>query len=287
MEVFTASQPVKRIAILDLYDNFPNQGMRCIKQIIHEQSGLHCGVLLDFDVYECRYRNEFPHPSQYDIYISTGGPGSPYDGQGKAWEKNYFKLIEKLWSHNQNCNDSKKYVFFICHSFQMVVRLFDLGHVTQRRSTSFGVFPVHKTIEGRSDSILGRLPDPFYAVDSRDWQVIQPNFARLQEMGAQVLSLEKIRPHVNLERAVMAMRISNEFFGTQFHPEADPIGMSIYFQQEEKRQQVIQNHGLQKYQDMIAHLNDPDKILLTYSTILPTFLSQAINSLQKELVSCQ
>ncbi|MDW8211614.1 MAG: GMP synthase, partial [Cytophagales bacterium] len=92
---------------------------------------------------------------------------------------------------------------------------------------------------------------------------------------------------VNLERAVMAMRISNEFFGTQFHPEADPIGMSIYFQQEEKRQQVIQNHGLQKYQDMIAHLNDPDKILLTYSTILPTFLSQAINSLQKELVSCQ
>ncbi|MCS7018433.1 MAG: GMP synthase [Cytophagales bacterium] len=276
MEIINAVQPLVRVAILDLYDNFPNQGMRCIKQIIHEQSGVHDGVLLDFDVFECRYRNEFPNAEQYDIYISTGGPGSPYDGEGKQWEKNYFKLIEKLWGHNQNQNDNKKHVFFICHSFQMVVRLFDLGHVTQRRSTSFGVFPVHKTIEGMNDSIMGLLPDPFYAVDSRDWQVVQPNFNRMREIGAQILSLEKIRPHVNLERAVMAMRISNEFFGTQFHPEADPIGMSIYFQQEERREQVIKNHGLQKYQDMIEHLNDPDKIMLTYSTLIPAFLNQAI-----------
>ncbi len=271
---------ILKVAILDMYNNVPNQGMRCIKQIISEQDGFTEDHFLLDEVFDVRGSGNLPQADDYDIYVSTGGPGSPFDGEGQAWEAQYFQLLDQLWAHNQNLNGHKKYVFFICHSFQMLCRYFEFAHVTKRRSTSFGIFPIHKTIEGLGEPFYHQLPDPYYAVDSRDWQVTQPNFNKMSEVGAKILSLEKIRPHVDLERAVMSVRISNEFFGTQFHPEADATGMSMYFQQEDKRRAVIDNHGEQKYQEMIDHLNDPDKIALTYNTVLPNFLREAVGQLR-------
>ena len=54
-------------------------------------------------------------------------------------------------------------------------------------------------------------------------------------MGASILCIEKSRPHVPYERAIMAMRFNEYMIGTQFHPEADAAGMSIHLQTEEKR----------------------------------------------------
>jgi len=45
------------------------------------------------------------------------------------------------------------------------------------------------------------MEDPFYAVDSRDYQVIEPDHQQLQRIGATILAIEKERPHVLLERA--------------------------------------------------------------------------------------
>jgi hypothetical protein len=68
--------------------------------------------------------------------------------------------------------------------------------------------------------------------------------------------------------------------GTQFHPEADAQGMSMYLQREDKKQVVIQNHGLPKWTSMIEHLNDPDKINLTNKQVLPNFLMQSIEEIR-------
>jgi hypothetical protein len=87
----------------------------------------------------------------------------------------------------------------------------------------------------------------FIPVDSRDYQVIQPNHNRLRELGAKILCIEKERPHVALERAVMAVRFNDYMIGTQFHPEADAIGMSMYLQREDKKKTVIENHGFEKW----------------------------------------
>jgi len=73
------------------------------------------------------------------------------------------------------------------------------------------------------------------------------------------------------------MRFNKYFIGTQFHPEADPIGMSMYLQTAEKKKTVVENHGLKKWESMIEHLNDPDKILWTYGHILPNFLNIALH----------
>jgi GMP synthase-like glutamine amidotransferase len=133
---------------------------------------------------------------------------------------------------------------------------------------------------GTVDPVFEGLQDPFYGVDSRDYQVVQPDKKKVHQMGGEILCIEKERPHVPLERAVMAIRFNPYIVGTQFHPEADAEGMSMYLLQEEKKKNVIENYGQQKWESMIEHLNDPDKISLTNSLILPNFILQAIAQIQ-------
>jgi homoserine O-succinyltransferase/O-acetyltransferase len=272
-----------RIAILDLYEGQANQGMRCLRQIIKEWSNSH-KVQTCFDEFEVRRLQQVPGVS-YDIYISSGGPGSPFEGKGSEWEKKYFNWLSAVENWNANpANPNKKFVFFICHSFEMACRHFQLATVMKRKSTAFGVFPVHLTEEGKEEMVLENMPDPFYVVDSRDWQVIQPDIERMNAMGASILCVEKDRPHVPYERAIMAMRFNEYMIGTQFHPEADAPGMSMYLQTEEKKQTVVENHGIEKWQNMIDHLNDPDKIMFTYAHVLPNFLNTALQQLLPEFV---
>ena len=42
---------------------------------------------------------------------------------------------------------------------------------------SFGVFPMHRTEEAFNEPVFDGLQDPFYAVDSRSFQVTEPNEA--------------------------------------------------------------------------------------------------------------
>ena len=264
-----------KLALLDMNAGRPNQGMRCIRDIANLYKN-------EFDIteFDVRVTDEVPDTS-FDVYISSGGPGNPLEGNG-IWDKKWYQLVDDLWADNQNNRFSKKYMFFVCHSFQMACHHFQLGDLTPRKSTSFGIMPVHKTKFGEIDPILKDLPDPLYAVDSRDWQLIQPDLTVFQQHGAKILALEKIRTHVEYERAIMAVRFSKEFVGTQFHPEADPEGMLLHFGKEEIRNQVIENFGQSKYDEMMAHLNDPDKIAMTHDTILPSFIENALDSIYSQ-----
>ncbi len=267
-----------KTAIIDLYNNEENLGISAIKKLLTDFDGKINGQSLLHQSFETRYKAEIPDLS-YDIYISSGGPGSPFEGEGTIWERKYFNLLENIWNHNQT-SEQKKYVFFICHSFQMMARFFNLGEVTKRNTRSFGIFPVHKTEDGTADPILKDLPEPFFAADFRWWQVTQPNKKVFDELGAKILALEKIRPHVEYERALMAVRISPEIFGAQFHPEAHPEGMRYHYQKEKIKQKVINDVGEKKYEDILGQLEDPEKVELTQKTVLPLFIEQAIINLR-------
>ena len=273
-----------RIAILDLYEGQPNQGMRCIREIINQWSEFY-SLETQFDEFEVRLQHEVPDLS-YDIYISSGGPGSPLESEGSEWEGVYFNWFSEVEEWNRNpVNLNKKFVFFICHSFQLICRHYEIGDISKRKSTSFGVYPVHVTLDGQKDKVFAGLRDPFYVVDSRSWQVTLPNFDKLKMIGAEILCIEKYRPHVPYAQALMGVRFSEYMIGTQFHPEADAIGMSMYLQTEEKKKIVIDEHGKEKWENMIEQLNDPDKIMWTYAHVLPNFLNESVKQLQKQLVS--
>lgn len=274
------NKPILRAAILDLYDGQANQGMRCIKEML-DDFGKKQDIELTFDIFDIRGKEEIP-TLEYDVYISTGGPGSPIDSEGTRWEALFFSLMDNIKQHNYAYPDAKKYVFLICHSFQIYSRYYKLGNVNKRLSTSFGVMPVHKTLAGTKEPFFNGLADPFWAVDSRDWQVTEPNIKLIRKMGGEILCIEKYRPHIKLERCVMAMRFDDAIFGTQFHPEADSAGMLYHMKTEDKKKQVIEQHGEEKYYSMLEHLNDPDKIVLTHQTIIPLFLQTALQAtLQK------
>ena len=266
-----------RIAILDLYEGQENQGMRCLREIFKQFSEVNT-IHVVLDEFDVRLKFSVPDLS-YDVYISSGGPGSPLESEGSEWEKVYFNWLHEVEKWNDDdAHLQKKFVFFICHSFQLVCRHWNLANVCKRISTAFGVFPIHLLSDGADEPVFEGMTDPFYAVDSRDYQVIEPRMDILYK-GAKILCIEKERRHVPYERAIMGIRFNDYFIGTQFHPEADATGMSMYLQTEEKKKTVIENHGHKKWESMIEHLNDPDKILWTHGHILPNFLNIAMGHL--------
>lgn len=272
-----------KIATIDLYNNERNEGMRCIREICSDAIAKNKEIEISYDVFDTRFKGEVPG-IENDIFISSGGPGSPFEGEGTQWEKDYFNLIQKIWDFNQNNPERKKYLFFICHSFQMMGRFFKFGTVNQRHSKSFGVMPFSLTKEGKSDLILNGLSNPFYAADIRQFQVTEPNEKIINELGAKILAYEIVDDDPNAQPSIAAIRISDEIAGTQFHPEADPESMLYHFRQDERKKQVVEKYGEDRYFEMIEILKRPDTIQKTRKTVIPSFLNNAIEELSRVMV---
>jgi GMP synthase-like glutamine amidotransferase len=256
--------------------------MRCIRDLVSE-AGQRFAYLSPFkyDVFETRYKGDVPGIDDYDIFISSGGPGSPFEDEGSPWEKDYFKLLDSIWSYNHSVTIGKKYIFFICHSFQLMARHFQFGAVGKREKKSFGIHPFSRTADGSKDVILSQLPDPFYAADFRQYQVTQPDQRIIAQLGASILSTEMNRQNGS-EPALMAVRISDEIAGTQFHPEADPASMIYHFKQQERKDFIIAEFGEEMYHTMLSYLDDPDKIQRTRKSVIPSFLDNAFQHLLEQ-----
>lgn len=267
-----------RLALLDLYNGEPNLGIAAIEKILAKYSHR-----IEWERFDVRQDADVPSVEDFDIFISSGGPGNPMEGDG-IWDRKWHAWVDELWHHNQEHPEDKKHAFFICHSFQMLCLHFQIGEVCKRDSKSFGTFPVHLTDAALSDHVFAKLPNPFYAADFRDFQVVRPDLIQLQAMGAEILAMERVRPQFPNDRAIMAIRFSDEVLAVQFHPEAHVRGMLHHFQQESRMVHVINNFGKKKYEDMIKDLSDPAKIQLTHDVILPTFLEHSLGLLAERLI---
>ena len=217
-----------RIAVLDLYEGEANEGMRCIRQLLEGFKREHPETT--YEVFDVREKSEMAS-IDFDVYISSGGPGSPLASEGSEWERRYFGLMDSIRQFNTQHHHSRKHLLLICHSFQIYCRHYHYALIKKRRSTAFGVMRIDKTKEGRREPLLKNLADSFYAVDSRDYQIVSPREEKIWSGGGHIVCIEKDRPHVDLERAVMAIRFDETIFGTQFHPEADSEGMYRYLVQ--------------------------------------------------------
>ena len=139
--------------------------------------------------------------------------------------------------------------------------------------------PFSLTKEGKTDNILKGLSNPFYAADIRQFQVIDPDEKVLKELRAKILSYEIIDDDDKAQHALAAVRISDEIVGTQFHPEADPESMLYHFKQDERKKQVVEKYGEERYNEMIEILKRPETIQKTREIVLPSFLNTAIEDL--------
>jgi GMP synthase-like glutamine amidotransferase len=167
-----------------------------------------------------------------------------------------------------------KPVLLICHSFQIACRHFDIGKVGLRKSKQLGILPIHPTV---SHAIFDQLPDPFFALESRLYQITEPNDAKIESMGATIIALEKIRPQLPYERALMGVAFSDTMIGVQFHPEATKERLTTYFNTEAIKTAVLEDFSEDKWNQIIQSLEEDGKIKHTCSRFIPNFLNQMLH----------
>ncbi len=259
-----------RIAILDLYDGEANQGMRCIEALCKAEG-------LEMDVFNVRGKGEFPVVTDHRLFLSTGGPGDPHECETHSWGVGWSGFLEGLVA--ANTGPLKRHAFLICHSYQMACIHWGLAEVTKRAKPAFGIYPMHKTASGMVDPALVSLEDPFWVIDSREWQVVQPHVKAMDRFGAKAIAIEKARPHVKLERAAMAIRFTPEIVGTQFHPEADESGMQAYLDDPASLEKLAGKHGVDRIDKIRESLGDPTRVNFTHGRILPNFIRHALSTL--------
>ncbi len=265
------SQTVK-VAVLDLYDGIANQGIVSIQKLLKNFESEH-HIQFQVEIFDVRGSDQLPD-TNHDIYLSSGGPGDPLASEGSKWENDYFDLIERLQRHNHIEGTAKKHVLFICHSFQLMCRYWRLGTVNLRPRPSYGVVPVQIT---GPEPLLGSLRDPFYALDSRSWQVVNPDLDRFKETGASLIAIEQEPAQQDDPPAMMAIRFDPYFFGTQFHPEADAEILTQYLTGDDKRRELTAERGEAGYEALLTDVQDPTKIITTQRTIIPLFLQHALS----------
>jgi len=135
------------------------------------------------------------------------------------------------------------------------------------------------TGNGLYEEVFDGLPNPMYVADFRSFEVIKEDYETRTEDYPRVLALEQINPMEPRQRAIMAIRFSPEMIGTQFHPEAYAEGMYDYFNQEDRKNSVIAEHGEERLHQMVRDLAHPAKISLTNNTILPNFIRDSITKI--------
>ena len=255
-----------RIAIIDMYDGNANVGMECIQLLLaHWTKDRNTSI--EQQIFKLRDCAEIPDHN-FDAYISTGGPGSPTDSEGEKWDTLYTQWLDQMLK-------LEKPVFLICHSFQIACRHFNLGKISLRKSRQVGILQVHPI---ENNNLFEGLEDPFYALESRLYQITEPNDEVISSMGARIIALEKIRPQVPLERAIMGIQFNEHMVGVQFHPEGEYHILLDYFKEEKIKNSIIEEFGIEKWDRMIEHLNDSRKIKSTFEAIIPNFLDKALKA---------
>lgn len=270
-----------RIAVLDMNNGMRNMGVRNIKRIV-EQFAFYVrmqqyGVEFQVDHFHVRDRNEVPEPG-YDMYISSGGPGSPYDTDGGDWEQRFAVLLDRILEHNLS-HEHKQYFFGICHSFQLMAKKFNVGEITKRDRRNLGIVPIFRSEAGKQDFMFEGLQEKFYAFDNRDWQVHNPDRRILDQLNARIVSYEGSETQAG--QAVTGIRYSEEMESVQFHPEAEKHAILLRFTDPEEKQHIVDILGEAEYDRFIESVLNPNKLVRTYKAILPGFLRRSFNGLMK------
>ena len=94
------SSPIHN-AILDLYDGSANVGMDCMLDILDDWSKKQ-SITIITTVFDVRVKNALPDDS-YDLYLSSGGPGSPIDTQTAAWDMAYCNWLDHMFAQKKTC----------------------------------------------------------------------------------------------------------------------------------------------------------------------------------------
>jgi homoserine O-succinyltransferase len=270
-----------RLCIVDMNNAHVNQAMRCLRGLVatffgrvkSENPALACELV---EVSPRDTNN--PVPRDCDLYLSSGGPGSPFDGDGMPWAGDYGRFTDDIIESSVRGGPEQRSLFAICYSFEMVIRHLKLAHIGPRAERKFGVMPVYTTGEGQAHPLLAPFGDRLFAFEHRNWEAIDLDEARLRSFGGRLLARES-RDGVSKGRALLALDCAPGIESVQFHPEADRPGVMNWVARPEQAAAFKATYGEDTYFAMLRTLEDPKRLARTYALVIPGWLQRRFNVL--------
>ncbi len=127
----------------------------CIMHVLYEGPGVIENYISEKNIsisYTRIYEKvEFPKPEDLDFLIVMGGPMSVYDEDVYSWLKSEKLFIRKVI-------DAGKKVLGICLGSQLIAEALG-SKVYPNKIKEIGWFPVYKTAEAKTQTIVGKFED--------------------------------------------------------------------------------------------------------------------------------
>ncbi|MFO0614063.1 MAG: hypothetical protein U0414_15835 [Polyangiaceae bacterium] len=269
------------ICVIDMNNGHVNQAMRCFRGIVASffERVARANPGLRTRVVEVSPRDTQARiPRDCDIYIGSGGPGSPYDGDHERWFADFSSFCDEIAVAGRSNDGDEKSLFAVCYTFEMLVRHFKVADVSMRDSRKFGVMPIYTTPYGQRHDLLHAFHDRLFAFEHRNWEAVNLDEARLRELGGGVLAQESRDGH-SKGRALLGVDFGGGIEGVQFHPEADRAGVMSWVARPEQAEAFRETYGEFTYQAMLRTLDDPNRLARTFALVIPGYLTRRFNRL--------
>ena len=170
-----------------------NQAMRCFRGLVggffDRVQRTNPGVACELVEVSPRDTNA-PIPRDCDLYLGSGGPGSPFDGDDQPWFADFTRFVDEIVESSQGPAARERSLFGVCYTYEMLVRHFRVATMAMRDSRKFGVMPIYTTSAGQKHPLLAAFGDRLFAFEHRNWEAIDLDEARLRELGGALLAQE-------------------------------------------------------------------------------------------------
>jgi homoserine O-succinyltransferase/O-acetyltransferase len=276
--------PKLRLCLSDMNNGVPNQAVRCFRVLVEDFFARvrerNPRIETKFLHVQPRNLQELP-PNDCDFYLSSGGPGGPFDHDGEGWLDRYRSWLDHIVDRNIQHGDAAPGLLGVCYTFELLIRHFAVSDMVPRARRKFGVMPVYMTPEGEQHPLTSAFGDRLFAFEHRNWEAVDLDDRKLRELGGSLLAQES-RDGVSKGRALLALDFAPGVVGTQFHPEADRGGVVAWLQKREQAEAFIEAYGSVTYQRMIRTLDNPQRLARTFSVFIPGWLTRRFNALAAE-----
>jgi GMP synthase-like glutamine amidotransferase len=274
-------QPL-RVCLVDMNDGHENQAMRCLRAIVnrfHSHAQVwNPGLELQLVHVSPRDKGEAP-PRDCDLYLSSGGPGSPYEGDGQKWAEDYNHFLDDIVADNVGRGPRARALFGVCYSYEMIVRHFRVAEMAPRAARKFGVMPVYTTASGREHPLLAEFGERLFAFEHRNWEAIGLDASQLEKLGGRVLALESREGQDDKGRALLGLDVAPGIESVQFHPEADRSGVVAWVNRPDQAAAFREAYGDETYERMLKTLDDPMRLARTFAVLIPGWMARKFNGM--------
>jgi len=276
---------VVRVCLVDMNNGVANQATRCFRRIVDafgkRVRETNPTLELVFKHVQPRNLGELPSHDD-DLVLSSGGPGSPFDGYDDPWCTGYRAFLDWVVEQNRARPSESTKMLVVCHSFELAVVHFRIAEMRKRQSLKFGLMPAYMTSHGESTDFLTPFGYRLFCWEHRNWEAVGLDAGALAKHGGTLLASETHATHdpgKHKGDAILGVRFAPGVDGTQFHPEADKPGVMNWIERPEHKVAVQDAYGEALYDRMVKSLANPERLAKTFALLIPGWLTYRFNEL--------